>query len=111
MAALGPSGLARAAELSTRKAHELQARLLELPGFRAAFDGPFFKEFAVRFSGDITALNQSLYQAGFIGGLALAGIVPGLDDGWLLAVTESRTATDIDRFVSLIRQFVQEVRT
>jgi len=111
MAALGPSGLARAAELSTRKAHDLHRRLLELPGFSAVFDGPFFKEFAVRFSGDIAALNQSLYQAGFIGGLALAGIVPGLDDGWLLAVTENRTEAEIDRFVLLIRQFVEEVRT
>ena len=111
MAALGPSGLARAAELSTRKAHDLHRRLLELPGFSAVFDGPFFKEFAVRFSGDIAALNQSLYQAGFIGGLALAGIVPGLDDGWLLAVTENRTEAEIDRFVRLIRQFVEEVRT
>ena len=48
LAAMGPSGLRQAAELSTRKAHYAAERLAAVPGLSLAFPGPFFKEFVVR---------------------------------------------------------------
>ena len=48
LAAMGPTGLRQAAELSTRKAHFAALRLAEVPGLSLAFPGPFFKEFVIR---------------------------------------------------------------
>ncbi len=106
LALLGPAGLARAAEMSTRKAHWLYSQLLELPGFTKAFSGPFFKEFTIRYSGDLAALNDHLLAAGFIGGLQLTA--SGQPDTWLLAVTEKRTDAELERFVAAVAEFGQK---
>ena len=105
---MGPIGLARVAELCTRKAHGLYQRLLELPGFHPVFNGPFFKEFAIRYDGDIDVLNEHLFRDGFIGGLDLAKRLPGMEHVWLLAVTEQRTDAEIDCLVQSISRFVSE---
>lgn len=100
----GPEGLRSAAGLSLQKAHYLRQCLLQLPGFGPAFSGPFFKEFTVRFSGNLVVLNQRLLEKGFIGGLELSRFFPGLPGVWLLAVTEKRTREEIDRFVAAVAQ-------
>ena len=104
----GPQGLARVAELCVRRSHLLRNRLLELPAFQPLFDGPFFREFTVRFSGDLHDLNRYLLKEGFIGGLPLAEIVPAQTNTWLLAVTEKRTEAEIDRFVDAVRRYLEE---
>ena len=48
LAAMGPVGLRKVAELSTRKAHYAAERLAAIPGLSLAFSGPFFKEIVVR---------------------------------------------------------------
>ncbi|MDW7657706.1 MAG: aminomethyl-transferring glycine dehydrogenase subunit GcvPA [Bacillota bacterium] len=108
LALMGPAGLARVAELSTHKAHNLYSRLIQVPGFEPVFSGSFFKEFAVRYCGDIDSLNQYLLRAGFIGGLKIAAVNPDVSDCWLLAVTEKRTEEEIDRLIAAIRCFGEE---
>lgn len=105
LALMGPAGLARVAELSARKAHDLYDRLLQVPGFEPVFSGPFFKEFTVRYNGDIDALNRYLLQAGFIGGLKISAANPDMSDSWLLAVTEKRSEAELDRLIAAIRRF------
>jgi glycine dehydrogenase subunit 1 len=108
LALMGPSGLARVAELSTRKTHFLRERLLALPGFQPVFNGPFFKEFAIRYDGDLAALNDHLYRDGFIGGLIVSEKMSDMDGVWLLAVTEKRTDEEIDRLVMSIQRYISE---
>src|SRR5437588_1658903 len=48
LAVMGPNGLRRVAENSTRKAHYAAERLSQVPGLTVAFEGPFFKEFIIR---------------------------------------------------------------
>ncbi|NLN77289.1 MAG: aminomethyl-transferring glycine dehydrogenase subunit GcvPA, partial [Armatimonadetes bacterium] len=108
LALMGPHGLAQAAEQSTRQAHALYQRLLEIPGFSPVFDGPFFKEFTVRFAGDLTDLNQALDRDGFIGGLALESVRTDLAGLWLVAVTEKRTDADLDGLIASIQAFVAQ---
>ena len=105
---MGPSGLARVAELSTRKTHFLRERLLALPGFQPVFNGPFFKEFAIRYDGDLAALNDHLYRDGFIGGLIVSEKMSDMDGVWLLAVTEKRTDLESDRLVMSIQRYISE---
>ncbi|MCA1686806.1 MAG: aminomethyl-transferring glycine dehydrogenase subunit GcvPA, partial [Planctomycetia bacterium] len=52
LAAVGPTGLRQAAELSTRKAHHAAEQLAGVPGLSLAFPGPFFKEFVIRSTQD-----------------------------------------------------------
>ena len=96
LAALGPTGLYRAAELSTRKAHYAAERLAQVPGLSLAFEGPFFKEFVVRFEQDPARVLAEVGRLGYHGGIALGRWYPDLADGILIAVTEKRTKDEID---------------
>ena len=96
LAAMGPSGLREAAELSTRKAHYAAEALSRVDGLELAFEGPFFKEFVVRSRKDPVAVLAEVGRLGFHGGIALGRWYPELADGILVAVTEKRTKDEID---------------
>lgn len=96
LAALGPGGLRRAAELSTRKAHYAAERLAAVPGLSLAFPGPYFKEFVVRSAADPARVLAEVGRLGYHGGIALGRWYPELADAVLVAVTEKRTRAEID---------------
>jgi glycine dehydrogenase subunit 1 len=96
LAAVGPSGLRRAAELSARKAHYAAEQLAKVPGLSLAFPGPFFKEFVVRSAVDPKRLLAEVGRLGYHGGVALGRWFPDLADCFLVAVTEKRTKDEID---------------
>jgi glycine dehydrogenase subunit 1 len=93
---MGPAGLRRAAELSTRRAHEAAEKLAGVPGISLAFPGPFFKEFVIRTQEDPNKVVAEVGRRGFHGGIALGGWYPDLADGILVAVTEKRTRAEIE---------------
>jgi glycine dehydrogenase subunit 1 len=103
LAALGPEGLRRVALLSLEKAHELAKRIAALPGYELAFSGSFFHEFAVRCEDPAGAVER-LRRAG------IAVLPPkdvakaGLEDAFLVAVTERRTEEELDRFVAALKR-------
>lgn len=97
LAALGPTGLKQAAELSTRKAHYAAEALAEVPGLTLESDGPFFKEFVVRSAKDPVTVLAEVSRRGFHGGIALGRWYPELADCILVAVTERRTRDEIDQ--------------
>lgn len=95
LAALGPEGLREVALLSARKAHHL-AELLAEAGVERRFSGPFLSEFAVRVGGPADAVVEELCAQGYLVGPALGGDYPELRDCLLLAVTERRTAEQLE---------------
>ncbi|MGI6036612.1 MAG: aminomethyl-transferring glycine dehydrogenase subunit GcvPA [Limnochordia bacterium] len=99
---LGPEGLGEVARQSLQKAHYAQEQICSLPGFEAGKPGPFFKEFVVRTTMDIQAIEGRLLEAGIIGGLPLGRFYPQLDDCLLFCVTEARTKAEIDRLVEVL---------
>lgn len=103
LAVMGPSGLRQAAELSARKAHYAAGMLCELPGVRMAFEGPFFKEFAIRVGRDPGPVLEAVRRRGYQGGVPLACWEPDLSDAILIAVTERRTKAEIDGLVEAYR--------
>jgi glycine dehydrogenase subunit 1 len=109
LAAVGPTGLRQAAELSTRKAHYAAERLAEVPGLSPAFGGPFFKEFAVRCAADPRRVLAEVGRLGYHGGIALGSWYPDLADAVLIAVTEKRTRAEIDGLVGAYKQAVASV--
>ncbi|MFZ5901690.1 MAG: aminomethyl-transferring glycine dehydrogenase subunit GcvPA [Bacillota bacterium] len=97
---LGKKGLAEVARQSLQKAHYARERICSLPGFKPAFSGPFFKEFAVRCPEAPRTINQRLLARGIIGGYELGRAYPGLEDCLLFCVTEKRTRAEIDGLVA-----------
>lgn len=93
---MGKEGLHEAAQLSYAGAHYLCDQLIATGRFQLVYQQPFFNEFVVRYDGDLDGLLQRLADEGIFGGVKVA------DDQLMIAVTEQRTKSDIDRLVSLI---------
>ncbi len=104
LAAVGPGGLRKVAELSTRKAHYAAEKLAEVPGLSLAFPGPFFKEFVIRSTKDPVAVLAEVGRLGYHGGIDLGRWYPDMADAILIAVTEKRTKTEIDGLVEAYRK-------
>jgi len=107
MAALGPQGMRRVAEVCARRAHYARERLCAIPGVRAAFDAPVFHEFALRLPVAPDDLNARLAERGILGGVPLGAWYPDLADGWLVCVTEARTRAQIDALVAATAEAVR----
>ncbi len=103
LAAMGKHGLKRAAELSYHRAHYAAQAMAALPGFEMVFDAPFFKEFAVRGSRPVAAMNDALLGHKIIGGYDLARFYPELAGASLWAVTEMNSRAQIDHLVGALR--------
>ncbi|MCC7144981.1 MAG: aminomethyl-transferring glycine dehydrogenase subunit GcvPA [Phycisphaeraceae bacterium] len=102
LSAMGPAGLREVAEQCYHKAHYAAEKIADVPGYKLAYSGAFFHEFVV----DTPVPAQSIIDLG-----RARGILPGLDAAklgigherqLLVAVTEKRTAGEIDALVELL---------
>jgi glycine dehydrogenase subunit 1 len=100
---LGKLGLTEVAELCVQKSHHAATLAAAIPGFKLAHGGPFFREFVLECPGA---------AADVVRAARARGILPGVDLGqfrrewqkWLLvAVTEQRSAAEIDRWAEALR--------
>jgi len=103
LAAMGESGLRRAAELCVQNSHYAHQRILALPGFRPAFDRPFFHEFVVRCPKPPEAINARLMERGIMGGLEMGRFHADLSDCLMFCATEKRTRQQIDHLVNSLK--------
>ncbi|MCY2935120.1 MAG: aminomethyl-transferring glycine dehydrogenase subunit GcvPA [Planctomycetota bacterium] len=97
LADLGPVGFRQVAETSARQAHKAAARLAQIPGVERVLDGPFFREFVVRFEpGRLASVAaERVRSQGILAGIPLSGYYPDRPHDLLVAVTEKRTDSDI----------------
>lgn len=98
LAVTGPTGFRQVAEQSVRQAHKAAARLAQIPGVVGVQDGPFFREFVVRFEAGKNAevVAERCRSQGVLAGIPLAQFYPDRPEDLLVAVTECRTDADID---------------
>jgi glycine dehydrogenase subunit 1 len=97
LAALGPSGLRKLAEICYHKAHYAAGRIGELDGYQVLDSRPFFKEFAVRCPAPVKDVNRYLLEEwGIIGGYDLGRDYPHLKNHMLVCVTEVVSREEID---------------
>jgi glycine dehydrogenase subunit 1 len=107
MAALGKCGMRQVAELCYHKAHYTQRRIVEIDGFFALDDRPFFKEFVVRCPRSVEEINSRLLDEwGIIGGYDLGRLYPYLRNHMLLCVTEMNSREEIDELVDALEEVV-----
>ncbi len=90
---IGPQGLRKIALRSHQLALYARDNLLKR-GFKIKYDQPFFREFIVSCP-DPAAIDEKLLQHGIIGGYEL-------QDGLMLAFTEKRTQSEIDRLIAVL---------
>lgn len=98
LAALGPQGLRRVAEICYEKAHALAERIGSLPGYSIESDEPFFNEFVVRTPRPPAEVNAHLLARGIIGGLDVSDI----RNRMLLCATEMNTQSEVDALVGAL---------
>lgn len=99
LAAVGREGLAGIARSCIAKAHYLRDALVATGKFAPLSDAPFGYEFALRYNGDVAAMQATLLGRGFAAGVALSRFSDEYAGLVLFAVTEKRTRQQMDRFV------------
>jgi glycine dehydrogenase subunit 1 len=100
LSAVGAEGLAEVGKSCIAKAHYLRDALVATGRFEAVWIAPFAHEFALRYDGDVAAMQGAMLQRGYLAGVDLGAVDPGLDGLVLFAVTEKRTRAELDRFVA-----------
>lgn len=102
LASLGADGLHELATLNLEKAHYLAQRITALPGYRLAFEAPFFNEFAVRVPTDPQAIRARLKEERILLDDPRFLSALGAPNTLRFAVTEKRTKDELDRLVELL---------
>ncbi len=97
LAAMGPAGLKKAAELCYHKAHYFARELSRLPGFSMVHGGAYFNEFMTRCPIPPRALEAALSVRGILSGLPVG-------DQMLWCVTEKASREALDGAVESVRE-------
>ncbi len=95
---LGRQGLVELAESIVQRTAYARRRLAAIPGVSPAHTQPVVREFPIRIEGDLDAVMAHCRQAGINPGYRLS------EDQLLIAITERRTRTQIDRLAECIEE-------
>ena len=105
LASLGRRGIREVAEQNLRKAHYLQARLLEETSVQALQDRQFFNEFPVVLPKPAAEVLPCMEESGFYAGVDLHRLDPTTPErALLIAVTERRTREELDWYVVAMKE-------
>ncbi len=112
---LGTDGLRQVATSSASGAHALLEALTAIDGVEPLVRAPFLREFAVRLPRPAEGVIAAMAGDGLLAGLAVSALTGGADPsvegdpatGLLVAVTERRTASELDRYVESMRKAVR----
>ncbi len=100
MTLLGEKGLRQLAALNHARAVQLAERLAQIPGVELITTS-FFNEFTLMLPVEARPVIRKLADKGVLGGVSLGRLFPGepgLDNGLIVAVTETATDEDFNAF-------------
>jgi glycine dehydrogenase subunit 1 len=109
MTLLGEKGLRQLASLNHARASDAAERLSAIPGVDLVNDS-FFNEFTLRLPVEARPAVHALVERGVLGGVSLGRLYPGaaaLQNGLVVAVTETTTEEDIATFADALKEVVQ----
>jgi glycine dehydrogenase subunit 1 len=107
LALMGKAGLPEVAGLCLQKSHYLAKSIAGLKGFRLLSSRPFFKEFAVHCPVSPAKIIEALRNERIFAGIDLSKFDDGSGDGLLIAVTEKRTKTEMDRYLAALKNILK----
>jgi glycine dehydrogenase subunit 1 len=102
LSAMGPQGLREVAQQCYHKAHHAATRIAAVKGYKLKYDGPFFHEFVVTCPTTARRVIDAGKARGLLVGLDCSTLGIGSDHDLLIAVTEKRSAADIDALVKVL---------
>lgn len=106
MTLLGEKGLRDLAAINHAKACATADRLAKVPGVEVV-TGAFFNEFTVKLSKEARPIVRALADRGVLAGVSLGRLYPGVDaleNGLVVAVTETVTDEDIDALATALEE-------
>jgi glycine dehydrogenase subunit 1 len=106
---LGEKGLRQLASLNHALACEAADRLAAIPGVELVNDS-FFNEFTVRLPLEARPAVHAMVEKGILGGVSLGRLYPGiaaLQNGLVVAVTETATGEDIAALEAALKELVR----
>ena len=107
MTAMGRTGLREVAEQSWHKAHDLCKRIEAIDGFSRADTGHFFHEFVISCPVPAKQVLDHCKSRGILAGIPMDSKRLGGDgdpNELLIAVTEKRSASELDAFVNALSE-------
>ena len=99
MSLLGKTGLKEVARRAYNNSHYLEEELLKTKYFSKVNNEPFFKEFVLKFNGDLKKFEKYMLENGIMPGLIIK------DNFLLTCATEARTKDEIDQYVRLVGEY------
>jgi len=106
LAMLGGDGLRALGEANRQRVEALRRAVAAVPGVELPFAGPVFNELVLRIPGGAEAFRRFARERGVLAGIPLAGVAGCTENDLLVAVTEKRTAAEIDGLAALLREHV-----
>ncbi|MEO7177893.1 MAG: aminomethyl-transferring glycine dehydrogenase subunit GcvPA [Allosphingosinicella sp.] len=106
MTLLGEKGLRQLAQVNHARASAAADRLSRVAGIELVNDG-FFNEFTLRLPKEARPVVRTLAERGVLGGVSLGRLYPGveaLEQGLVVAVTETSTADDIEALAEALEE-------
>ena len=103
---LGEAGLRKLAAINHAKAVQAADRLARVPGVSLVNDG-FFNEFTLRLPKPARPVVRQLAERRVLAGVSLGRLYPGeaaLEQGLVVAVTETATADDIETMATALEE-------
>jgi glycine dehydrogenase subunit 1 len=100
MSLLGPEGLRRVATQSHANTLSLVEQLETLKGVKRIFSGDLFHEAVVTLPAPVAGVLKPLRNQGVLAGLDLSEHYPELGNALLVCATETKIASDLEKYVS-----------
>ncbi len=99
MSLMGDKGIYEVAGQCHQNTVKLAARIEKIPGVELRFTGPYFHEVVIKLPLKANLVLEKMSAHGVLGGYGLDG---DLDDCMLTNVTETKTDSDINRFITCL---------
>lgn len=109
MSLMGPKGLRQIAMTSHQNMVTLKEKMSAVKGVKVIFNGPSFHELVLRLPTSADSVLTSLADMKIQGGLSLHAYYPEMsEDCILVCVTETKTESDMDKFVNALQTVLQK---
>ena len=99
----GKEGLRKLALTNYQRANYLRSGLMDISGIKPLSHGTIFNEFAIALPGPFANYAKAFAQEKIAPGVLLEGFYPRLQNHLLIAVTETKSKEQLDRYIQVVR--------